>query len=302
MKSDRTQQRNIVLIIKDRFNGLTKTNRKIAEYILRNLATAAYLSISEISSQIGVSDASIVRFAQEIGFKGYQALREELAANIHQILYPSEISIGPVEKSSHPVLDLTRQRDMEYIDRTMTNIDPENFTRLIDRIDSARRIYSVGWGVSSILASYMTGGLQMFYYDAVAVQREHRPMVQQLFRAERDDLVVVFDLIVYSAEVLEAVEYLHRKDPRIPIVSFTSEPAAPVVHYAELNFYCDLLSHAFKSMSLTAPMSFINAVIEQLAVKNPGRYKKMVEDFKREIYSSPLHFAYQVSKDGETSR
>ena len=77
--SGKTKDRpKIIQLIRDRHSGLNDTNKKIADFILQNPEMATFSSLVEISKNVGVSDATLVRFARELGYNGFKELREDL--------------------------------------------------------------------------------------------------------------------------------------------------------------------------------------------------------------------------------
>ncbi|UCF91800.1 MAG: MurR/RpiR family transcriptional regulator [Desulfobacterales bacterium] len=287
----RPEKPNIIQVIRDRYPELNETNKKIADFILQNLEMATFASLMEISRKIGVSDATLVRFARELDFGGYQDLRQALVEYIRKIIYPTQKSSILDEQGQHPFIDLVMKKDIEYITQTMSKVDPKGFDVLIEFLLAARRIYCMGWGLSSFLAEYLSFALQILSHDATPVIRERRPLVQQLLFIEKNDLLITFDLILYSSEVLEAVEYVHREKKSVKIVTITNKPLAQIVQYSDLSFFCDMIGHEFKLISLTAPLCFINAILEQVAAKNPAKTTKALVAFQRVVQSSPLHYS-----------
>ena len=285
------ERANIVQIIRRQYNELNGTNRKIADFILQNLEMATFSSLLEISKKIGVSDASCVRFAKKIGYNGYQQLREALIDYIRKILYPSQKSSFLHPQSQPPSIELIMKKDIEYITKTMSKISDKDFNRLLDLITDARKIYCVGWGYSSFLSEYLSYTLSYFSYDTVSVTRERRPMVQQLIPAGDDDVIIVFDLLLYSAEVIEAVEYARGKNQNIKIVTITNDPMAHIVQFSDLSFFCDMAGHEFRLNSLSAPICFINAIIEKVVEKNSKVALDAVKEYQEVVLSSPLHFS-----------
>ena len=86
MPETKQSEMNIVQTIQERYANLNNTNRKIANFILQNLEKATFLSLMEISKEIGVSDASLIRFAKKMGFVGFQELREKYSLPIASII------------------------------------------------------------------------------------------------------------------------------------------------------------------------------------------------------------------------
>lgn len=285
------EKQNVVQQIRDHYPQLNDTLKKIADFILLNLEKATFWSIMEISKEVQVSDASLIRFAREIGYKGYQDLREHLILYIRKIIYPYEKPSVLTHNGTHPALKQSMEKDIEYITKTFAGIDTHAFNNMIDTIISAEKVFCAGWGCSSFLAEYLAYALRFLSFDAVPVIRERRPLVQQLLFMEENDLLIVFDLIFYSAEILEAIEFIRTKDKDIKIITFTNDPLAEIVHHADISFFCDIIGQQFKLISLTAPISLINAIIEECVAKTPDRTNNALSELQEAIEFSPLHFA-----------
>ncbi|MEW5724137.1 MAG: MurR/RpiR family transcriptional regulator [Thermodesulfobacteriota bacterium] len=288
-KAARPADRNVVQVIRDHYPNLNDTFRRIADFVLLNLEKATYSSLLEISRDIGVSDATLIRFARALGFRGFRDFRESLIKHIRKIIYPIQKPGLLPGDGRESYLTLVRDKDVEYIKKTMNSLDLGDFEALVNLVRTSRRIYCLGWGCSSFLAEYLAHSLVLLSFDAVAVVRERRPLVQQLLLAGDDDLLVVFDIILYSTEVLEAVEYV-RREKKTKIVTFTNDAQAQIVQYADLSFFIDVSGHDFKLISLTAPFCLINALDERLVVLEPERTGGALNKFERVVQVSPLHY------------
>ena len=284
---------NVIQIIHERYDRLNTTHKKVADFILQNMEKATFSSLMEISKEIGISDASIIRFAREIGYKGYQDLRQSLIWYIRRIIYPSQKSAFHFTQNSQSqtLIEMVMQKDIDYIERTISKIDTRDFNDLIKWICSANRIFCMGWGMSSFLAEYLAFNLRFLSYQAIDVVRERSPLVQQILSMDTDDILITFDLMMYSVEIIEAVEYIHEKNRDIKIISITNDPTARIVQYSHLCFFIDLLGQQFTLISLTAPFCFINAIVEQVFKNDSQKTKKALQELKRVVFSSPLHYS-----------
>lgn len=284
-------RRSIIQIIRNHYDDLNDTHRKIADFILQNLEKATFLSLMEISEEIGVSDASLIRFARKLGFKGYKDLRGALIDYIREIIYPIHKLTLSERQNQHVLPDLVMKKDIEYITKTINNIDNKKFDTLTEFIASAKRIYCMGWGYSSFLAEFLTFGLRLLSYEATPVIRERRPLIQQVMYLDKDDLLIVFDLLLYSTEVLEAVEYVYKKGKNTKIVTITNGPLAHIVEFSDSSFFCDLSGQELQLISLSAPMCFINCVLELVAVKNPKKTNRAMNEFQHVVVSNPRYYS-----------
>ena len=57
--------------IEENYNSFSKRQKLIADYILNNYDKAAFLTAAKLGNAVGVSESTVVRFATELGYKGY---------------------------------------------------------------------------------------------------------------------------------------------------------------------------------------------------------------------------------------
>ena len=63
--------------IEEGIPGFSKGQRQIARYIIEHYEQAAYMTAARIGAEVGVSESTVVRFANELGFEGYpEGLRQ----------------------------------------------------------------------------------------------------------------------------------------------------------------------------------------------------------------------------------
>jgi len=63
-------------------DDLTPSFQRIAEYILDNTMGVAFLTATELSNKVDVDPATVVRFAQEIGYSGSRDLLGEIRSYV----------------------------------------------------------------------------------------------------------------------------------------------------------------------------------------------------------------------------
>ena len=61
----------IPLLEKARLLSLTETEQEILDYLEKNITAVTYIGLSDLSARLYTSNATIVRFCQKLGLKGY---------------------------------------------------------------------------------------------------------------------------------------------------------------------------------------------------------------------------------------
>lgn len=278
---------NILDLIRKHSPSFSDAYQRIADFVNQNMEMATFKPLNELAGMIGVSDATLIRFSKDLGFSGFKEFREHLADHIRKIIYSQTPAFSRSGRNL-PILEKVKKTDIEYINRTVDAISPRSFAQLIDEIVKAGRIFCMGWRISSFLAEFLSFQLRRLGYSAFPVIRERRPLLEQVMNLSRRDLLIVFDQLLYSTEVFNAVDYVGRTRPEVKIVTVTNDPLAQIVQYADLSFFIDLIGQKeFSIISLTAPMCFINAVIEAVFNKNPRPAKKALNMYEKDVLSRP---------------
>ena len=72
--------------IKNALDGMSKSHKRIAAYILEHSEKAAYLTATKLGAEVGISESTVVRFAIELGFSGYPDFQNELQKSLRSKL------------------------------------------------------------------------------------------------------------------------------------------------------------------------------------------------------------------------
>ncbi|MBW2368863.1 MAG: MurR/RpiR family transcriptional regulator [Deltaproteobacteria bacterium] len=299
LPSTQITDRNLLQVLRDRYGTMSDTYKKIAEFIINNMETATFASLGELSKKIGVSDATLIRFARELGFKGFQDFRKTMVDYIRRIIYPSHKVKSSTDQADLPVLEKVWKMDIEFINHTMSEIDREWFKHVIDLITDARRIHTMGWGVSSFLAEFLAFQLERIGYDAVALTRERHPLIERMVHVKEGDILIVFDFQFYSHEIVEAVEYMKSYVKGVRLITVTSDASAQIVQYADYSFFSTFWAVVGQSESLmgslSAPMCLINAICEAVSAQDPEKATASLENIERTVMNNMEH-TFQFGK------
>ncbi len=239
--------------ILDHVDELPPQQRTIADYLLEHLDTVPFLSVPELARRCGVSEATIVRFGQRIGFTGFAELKMALVELLQNRLGVDEDrETGGLGED---ILESVATHEGRNIRQTVENIDREVFAAIADLVFSADHVYTFGMGISAYLA-------ELAAYNLVQVGVAAHPMStgfssprEQLVTLKRNDLVLVISLPPYSRQSLELVTAA--AEAGAATVALSDRLIAPPARRAGLSL-------AVKSDNLT----FTNAVAAMTVVIN----------------------------------
>lgn len=150
---DNTVGTNLQGQIRLNYNQLTKTERKIADYVLANSQRVLFMSITELADACRVAEASVHRFCRTLGVKGYQEFKMLLSIgmNAEQERHPEHAEEMP------DLLARIEQNHLEAIRETTQLLDDATLRQTVEMMNRAERIWFYGVGNSMVTAMEAMG-------------------------------------------------------------------------------------------------------------------------------------------------
>ncbi len=253
----------------DLYPTLSKSHKKIADYILADYDKAAFMTAAALGKKLGLSEATAVRFAVELGFSGYhefQKYLQEITKNRLTSIQRLEVSSARI--GGNNILDQTMLSDIEMIRETIEKTSREEFDASVEKINRAKKIYILGVRSSAALASFAAFYFNLLYDNVVLIDNSGEDQIfEQLFRIGKDDVCIAISFPRYSRKTVSALRFV--RDRGASIISITDSELSPIAETANhlLIARTDTLSFVD---SLVAPLSLINALILQCARSKTG--------------------------------
>lgn len=255
---------DLLQIIEDGMSSFSRGQKLIAAYILEHYDKAAYYTASRLGAIVGVSESTVVRFANELGYEGYPELQRALKKLIRSRLTSfqrMEITNSLIGEDDVPQKVLAS--DIEKIRQTAAEIDPAAFSDAVKNIVEAKNIYIIGVRSSSALAGFLNHSLRMIFDNVRFVQTTSgSEMFEQIMQIGEGDVMIAISFPRYSTRIINAVEYA--KGRGADVIALTDSKFSPIAADADqlLIAYSDMASFMD---SLVAPLSIINALVVAVA-------------------------------------
>ena len=267
----------LLATIDQKMKYLSKGHKKIAAYIIENYDKAAFMTAASLGQKVGVSESTVVRFAGELGFKGYPELQRELQQMIKskltavQRMQVSENLIGGSD-----VIQSVLTRDIELIRATAEQTSRTAFREAVASINTAKRIFILGARSSAALANFLAFYFHLVFESVTVVDTSGAAeMFEQMFRIGKDDVCIAISFPRYSKQTVNALRFA--SDRKANIIAITDTEKSPIAPFAD-HLLVARSSMASVVDSLTAPLSLINALIVGVTL---ARREETAENFAR---------------------
>jgi DNA-binding MurR/RpiR family transcriptional regulator len=215
--------------IKSKMEGMSPTYRKIALFLLENMFNLGFVSVNEMGRILGVSNATVVRFSQMLGFSGYKEMRECVSREIRsRSADEKQVALSKLDE-----LPVTLQvselfgNEIANIKDCQERIKAETLGQVVKHIEEAEKLFVAGFGASADVAHLFSRQLipltkrpVMFLGGSVS---DYMVRLNQL--TERD-YVMLLTLPSYSPEGWQIVNYA--KQQKAKVCLFTDSPSCPM--------------------------------------------------------------------------
>ena len=278
--------------IKAKESKFSKGQRKLADYILKEYDKAAFLTASKLGKAAGVSESTVVRFAYELDYDGYPQLQKAMNVIVKTQSSSLQRLEGAVQRygSDNPLKSILKT-DTERIRETIAEIDENEFSRAVESIVSARKVYIIGARSSGFLAEFLGYYLRMILDDVQIVDFTGEVGVfEQIHRIQPDDVLIGISFPRYSRITAQVQQFASRAGATT--IAITDSMQSPMTSRSKINLIAKSDVMAVVD-SLTAPLSVINALAVAISIRLKEQVSerfKILEDMWKEydIYDKKL--------------
>lgn len=278
--------------INEKYKSMSKGQKLLATYITDNYDKAVFLTAAKLGEVVGVSESTVVRFATNLGYKGYpefQKALEELVRNKLNSIQRMEVTYGRISQSQ--ILETVLQSDTENLKSTLESIDQNAFELAVDTILNAKNIYVIGIRSCAPLASFLAFYLNLMF-DKVHLLHtsSSSELFEQMVRIGNEDVIIGISFPRYSMRTLKAIEFANNRNAKV--ITLTDSVHSPMNLYSS----CNLIAKSDMASivdSLVAPLSVINSLIVALCMKKQSEVVGTLEMLEK------IWGEYQVYENDE---
>ncbi|ENZ02053.1 MurR/RpiR family transcriptional regulator [Clostridium thermobutyricum] len=256
---DKNDNKDLMRLIQVRFSKLSKGQKLIADYILNNYDKAAFMTAAKLGLAVGVSESTVVRFANELGFSGYPKLQKALQELIkNKLTTVQRLELSNDYISDADALKGVLKSDMENIRSTLEKINPEIFGEVIDEIFKAKNIYIIGLRSSTAVAEFLGFYLNIILQNVRTVSYGISDIFEQIINVKEGDLVIGIGFPRYASKTIDALDFSKSRGAKV--VAITDSVISPLAVKSDLSLIAESNMASFVD-SLVAPLSLVNALI-----------------------------------------
>jgi len=214
---------------------LRSAEQAIADYVLANPQHIRQLSSQELAQVVGVSQATVVRFTQKLGYKGYPDFKFAVTDSLHILNDEQPVKLhGDISLADSYSAMATKllAGKIEVLTNTLSANDQQSMEQVCQALLQARRIMLTGKGASFLVAQDFCLKLRKLGMSAIAESDNHIQLADLAHYGAKDMLFVISE----SGETPEMVAIAQfAKQQKLKVISLTGFAPNTIAKLSELN-------------------------------------------------------------------
>jgi DNA-binding MurR/RpiR family transcriptional regulator len=271
-------QSPIVALLQDRIDGMSKSQRALAHHMLRHYQQVAFSTISEVARATGVSEATVVRFANTLGFSGYPALQKEIRRIVRADLKGTERfrRAAPQGELKDDPLSTTIRKEIENIAQLEETLDRAALTAAAARLRQAPAVLVVGERSTASLAQHLWFALDKLRLPVERVLAVDLDAYHRLDRMHPAGVVVVIGFPRYLRSLIGFLDAARARG--LGTIAVTDSAFSALK--GDIGLHVPAESSSFIAFH-SAPMVLLNALVDSIGAADPAASLDALERFER---------------------
>src|ERR1041385_2428806 len=240
--------------------SLNGAQRRLGNYLQNDSSALLVSNVNQLAQAVGVSKATVVRFAKTLGYAGFPELKRDVQKEMRRKLRAADrmketfAELGDDENIFAKLI----KRDIQLLQETLQAASFSDFQQAVELILRARKVFLIGLNASMALACILHFRLVRVKKDAHWIfLTGGTSLLEQLSFMEKDDCLIAVDFLQIPREVQTALH--HAKKVHAPILGITDFPTSPIAKAATVCLYAKRGLHSSVN-SLTPAFSLVNAL------------------------------------------
>lgn len=263
---------DLIRVIHDRYEQMSKTYQKIALYLTQNPNEVAVMSVNAIGEKTGIHASSFVRYAQSLGFRGFKDLQAVFQRRLTTAAPGFDARIKALEdelgtKEDRSDLGFLRDlvvRDLTSLQDLLSSISAEQISVAAEVMEAADTIYLLGQLRSAPVVELLRYLLTMLGKRTLLLDASGGLATHMAKAIQPGDMLLAVSFRFYATEVVNIVDAVAARG--VPVVAISDSTLSPLAKSARVLFAIPEHEYTF-SRSLAAPMCLAQALTVALAAR-----------------------------------
>jgi DNA-binding MurR/RpiR family transcriptional regulator len=276
-------------LISERYPSLTKSEKRIANYLNQNQDEAAFLSAGDIASRLQLSEATMVRFARTLDFDNYPAMRVALQDSFRHRMTHSYRLRSRLDnlREAGDIFEKITISEIDYLTQALQTVDRKALHRATSLMLKRDRIFVFGTGPSVSLVDLLNLRLTRFGKQVIPLTIAGRETLEPMLLMTDRDLLFAIGFFDVNPTLQIVLDYAEEK--KCPVILLTDTLGSVIGEKADV-VLAARRGPVSAFHSLIVPMNIINTLLLEVAnqsqetvIPNLDKLDQLRERLKRSV-------------------
>ncbi|ETT64734.1 MurR/RpiR family transcriptional regulator [Paenibacillus sp. FSL H8-0457] len=226
----RLNQSNTLLMISSIYSSLTKTEKKVADYVKGFPEETVLATVTDLSEKAGVGETSVIRFCRKLGFRGFHEFKLSVAQDL--VDRPPSVVDTSIDEQDD-LMTVARKLTMQHeilLKNTLDLVNADNLRMAVDKLLAANKVYVYGVGSSGITALDLHYQLMRLGLN-VEAHRDSHIIAMSASLVKKGDLVFAISTSGSTRDLVDPVK--EAKKNGADVICLTGHLRSPIATYAD---------------------------------------------------------------------
>ncbi len=230
--------------IKENYDAMNATRRRISDFVLSNPADCCFLSIRDFAEKAGCTDVTLMSYSKSLGYDSFADFRKSIQDYVLEWSTPSGRmkSIADSGDDSDSFYKKIYEAERASIDRAFSNSKASGFIEAATLIKEKKCIYIAAHNASRVAAQYLkyrllSIGVEISILD---LSDGHQTISRIMSANSSDALLISIATPPYGKATIALSKVC--KDRGISVIAFTDYETSPLVSLSDIHFICPVFS------------------------------------------------------------
>lgn len=285
---------DLLTIQRAHYPQLSKYQRRLADFIAEDPTRAGFMTARQLGKAVGVSESSVVRYAQRLGLSGFPELQEGVRQLVRthtslMALLDHAVKHDGVggragrdgddgsngDDGGPALLQRVAQMDMDLVRRTCVRNDWTRIQACIDAICAARQVYTVGHRNAYPLALFLSRCLVQSLGVGMTLAYGIGDVFDSVATMGAGDVLIGISLPRPSSATVAIMRAARQRG--VHVIAITDTALGVVARSADETLLISTDSASF-ALSQVGTMTLINVLLAGVAHRAEARSRRNLED------------------------
>ncbi|MFK5952960.1 MAG: MurR/RpiR family transcriptional regulator [Desulfobacterium sp.] len=268
---------SVITTILNKLDSLTPKGRIIGNYITQNPTKAVFMTIKELADACKTSEATVIRFIDSCGYKGYGDFQQNLKGFLDTGL--SLLERGDLQGINKPGMNRLNNvvlDELSNLQHLYETIDIKKLEEAVNTISENSTIFVTGSRLSYTFSYFLGWSLSRIRKGIHTIKGSDTTSIDLLANAPEKSLVIMIATTRYPNELIKLARFIRREGHTLLVI--TDNNMCPMIQFAQHFLQVPINSIAYIG-NTSNMMCTIRYIVQEIA----SRQGEALEEHQKKL-------------------